>query len=239
MAVRPRGSGTTAVSITQTEIVFGSDGAVSIVDANGASPTAAGTITKITLDGLSHTVTFGPFPPGAVGSPILNKIVDNALTDLTINHSDILGAAVSITDNLTTPTATTLNLSLSHDGVDATGFAPAAGSALILVDTKNEISTIHLSLGSQNSFLHLVDNGLHTLDTTTAGTGALVGTAGGGSFSTIHDSGAGAVNFDFSGLNGANNIQIDRVAGVTMTFTRWAISARMPSAFHRSAQPSI
>ena len=37
---------------------------------------------------------------------------------------------------------------------------------------------MHLTLGSQNSFLGLVDNGLVTLDTPTAGTGALVGAAG-------------------------------------------------------------
>ena len=34
-----------------------------------------------------------------------------------------VGAALSITDNLTTPTATTLTLNLSQDGVTATGFA--------------------------------------------------------------------------------------------------------------------
>ncbi len=48
------GSGTTAVSITQTETTVGDDGIVNIVDVNGASKTDAGTITKITLDGLSH-----------------------------------------------------------------------------------------------------------------------------------------------------------------------------------------
>jgi hypothetical protein len=213
------GTGTTHVSITQTELIPGFDGPVHIVDANGASTTAAGTITTIVLDGLSNTVpaTFtSPAPGLALTGTILNTIVDNALTTLTVNNSDVLGAALSITDNLTTPTATTLTLNLSHDGVDATGFSPVAAifPSLIINDVKNEITTIHLSLGAQNSFLNLVDNGLLTLDTPTAGTGALVGDVFGGVASTITDSGPGAVNFDFSGLNGPNNIDVTRVSGV-------------------------
>ena len=153
---------------------------------------------------------------------ILNTITDNALTSLTINNVDTKGAAVSIIDNLTTPTPTTLTLNLLADGIDNTGFAPAAAfpaSSLILVDAKNEISTIHLSLGNQNSVLQLLDNGLTTLDTPTAGTGALVGNAAGTLASSITDNG-GAAKFDFSGLNGPNNIDVDRVSGaVTDIYT--------------------
>ena len=107
------GTGTTTVSITQTEAVAGNDGIVTIMDANG-STTAAGTITKITLDGLSHFTGFTTGP---------NMIIDNALTNLTVNHSDLLagGVGLAIIDNLTTPTATTLTLSLGADGVDAAG----------------------------------------------------------------------------------------------------------------------
>jgi hypothetical protein len=188
------GSGTTMVSVKQTETAAGNDGVVKIADANGTSTTAAGTIKTITLDGLSHTVPHTFFPPGlALTGTAPNTIVDNALTNLTINNVDLLGAAISITNNLTTPTATTLTLALSHDGVGTDGFgrpnAVNLDSSLILVDVKNEISTIHLSLGAQNSWLNLADNGLRTLDTPTAGTGALVGTIPGLS-STITDSGA-------------------------------------------------
>ena len=57
-------------------------------------------------------------------------IIDNALTNLTVNHSDLLGPMVglAIIDNLTTPTATTLTLSLGADGVNAvrpTSLVPA------------------------------------------------------------------------------------------------------------------
>jgi hypothetical protein len=192
------GSGTTTVSITQTEAANGNDGIVKIIDANGASTTAAGTITTITLDGLSN--------PG-------NTITDNALTNLTVNNSDgnLAGTTLAITDNLTTPTATMLNLSLSDDGVNAAG--NAIGSAqLAITDTNNEYSTVHLTLGAQNSYLLFNDNGLTTLDTPTAGTGALVGTAG--VPSQINDTVAAAVNFDFSGLNGANAIFVNRGATV-------------------------
>ena len=47
------GTGTTSVSITQTESGPGNDGIVTITDANGASTDAAGTITTVLLDGLS------------------------------------------------------------------------------------------------------------------------------------------------------------------------------------------
>ena len=113
------GNGTTTVSITQTETAPGDDAFVKITDANGASATAAGTITTITLDGLSHSATpsrsyeSGWDWPSPDRYPI--TIIDNALTSLTVNNADSVGAAVSITDNLTTPTATTLALSLSHD----------------------------------------------------------------------------------------------------------------------------
>ena len=210
------GSGTTTVSITQTEIAPGLDGAVTITDA-GFATNAAGTITKITLDGLSHPAAVTVAAPGGVTvtGTIMNTISDNALTNLTVNNTDIAGAALSITDNLTTPTATTLTLSLSHNGVNAAGFATGGfASALTLVDTNNEYSTIHLSLGSQNSHLNLIDNGLMKLDTPTAGTGALVGTAAGAIFSTITDHFAGAVSLDFSGLNGPNNIDEFRGSGV-------------------------
>jgi hypothetical protein len=192
------GRGTTTVSITQTEAANGNDGIVKIIDANGASTTAAGTITTITLDGLSN--------PG-------NTITDNALTNLTVNNSDgnLAGTALAITDNLTTPTATTLNLSLSDDGVNTAGSA-IGGAQLVITDTNNEYSTVHLTLGAQNSYLLFNDNGLTTLDTPTAGTGALVGTAG--VPSQINDTVAAAVNFDFSGLNGANAIVVNRGATV-------------------------
>ena len=53
-----------------------------------------------------------------------------------------------------------------------------------------------------------------TLDTPTAGTGALVGSHSPVLTSTITDSVNGAVTIDLSGLNGPNNVDIDRVSGV-------------------------
>jgi hypothetical protein len=194
------GNGTTTVSITQTEAVAsGNDGIVTIVDANGASTTATGTITKIMLDGLSHfaNVTTGP-----------NMIIDNALTDLTINHSDLSGPMVglAIIDDLKAPIATTLTLSLGADGISAGGVAV---TQLVIADVKSDYSTIHLSLGAQNSFANIIDNGLITLDTPAAGTGALVGLPG--LSSEINDSVSAAIKFDFSGLNGPNDIDVNRL----------------------------
>src|SRR5262249_25273675 len=73
------GSGTKSVTITQTEDSINQNYArVMIKDVNGDSTTAAGTITTVVLDGLAHFlgITKGP-----------NMIVDNALTNLTVNNS--------------------------------------------------------------------------------------------------------------------------------------------------------
>ena len=216
------GTGTTHVSITQTETDTSLDGIVTITDVNGASTTAAGTITTVVLNGLS----VGPTELG------INTITDNALTHLSVWNSDSeqfgipdtsdpppgftfpTGAQLVITDNLATPTATTLTLSLSNDGINPFPFGENA--ALAITDTNNEYSTVHLTVVS-NSFVQFMDNGLVTLDTPTSGTGALVGeftTAGDplGTPSTFFDSVAAAVNFDFSGLNGPNNIEVNRGA---------------------------
>ena len=204
------GSGTTAVSITQTETAVGNDGIVNIVDVNGASKTDADTITKIVLDGLSHfTLNTNQGDGDDVGP---NNIIDNALTDLTVNNSDttqgeyfLAAVGLIITDNLTIPTATTLNLSLGHDGINAAG---TAASTLAITDLNNAYSTVHLSLGAEDSALLLNFNGLITLDTPEAGTGALLG-------NPINPSGmiddvAAAINFNFSGLNGPNDIAVVR-----------------------------
>ena len=199
------GIGTTAVSITQTETTVGQDGIVNIVDVNGASKTAAGTITNVTLDGLSH---FSLDPNTGNGNDIgPNTIIDNALTDLTVNNSDTTGKAVGliIADNLTTPIVTTLNLNLSHDGIDASG---AATSLMAITDLNNAYSTVHLSLGAQDSSLFLNFNGLTTLDTPSVGSGALLGTPI--NPSEIYDEVDAPVNFDFSGLNGPNDIAVFR-----------------------------
>src|SRR5208283_2156196 len=134
------GTGTTTVSITQTENGTGHDGVVTITDVNGASATAAGTITTVTLNGLSGHATD-------------NTITDNALTHLTVWNSDTNGPVnLDITNNLTSPTNTTLSLTLNHNGVDAADLGASATSYLSINDTNNEITTIHLATGPENSF---------------------------------------------------------------------------------------
>src|SRR5262249_54696600 len=194
------GSGTKSVTITQTEMNPPNQdyARVNINDVNGASTTAAGTITTVVLDGLAHFlgITAGP-----------NMIVDNALTNLTVNNSEanpMSGTDLLIVNNLTTPTATTLNLSLSNDGVDAAGMGV---NFLVLTDVKNEYSTVHLSLGAKNSVLFFTDNGLATLDTPTTGTGALVGSVNPsppvvgfpGSDGTSVPAGPSTINDNFAG----------------------------------------
>jgi hypothetical protein len=92
-----------------------------------------------------------------------------------------------------------------------------------IADVNNEITTIHLAAGSTDSYVQIVDNGLTKLDTPTAGKGALVGfgevindfdfpgiTGSGASPSSFWDSAPNALNFDISGLNGANFVEVVR-----------------------------
>jgi len=169
------GSGTTDVSVTQTQILgSGNDAPVLINDVNGLSLTAAGTITTVTLDGLDSTA-------GA------SVITDNALTSLTIFNVDATnGATVDITNNLTAPGTPTLDLSLNADG-------SILGLPLTVTDTNNEIATLNLSEGNSASVLVFNDDGLtHVTLAGGAGAGTGVLTA------TFFDGVALPVNFDFS-----------------------------------------
>ena len=185
-------TGTTSVSITQTENSDGHDGIVAITDAAGTSSTL-GTITSIVLNGIT----------GGLGS-VHNTIVDNALGNLSVWNSDSDGAILDVTNTLTP----TLNLNLSADGINPDG---SGHNWLVINDLSNEYSTVNLTLGNSNSYLLFTDNSLTTL-TTAAGNGALVG--GNQGPTEFIDHAAAAVNLDFSGLNGANFIHVDRGSGV-------------------------
>jgi hypothetical protein len=212
-------SATTSVSVTQTEALntTGHHGIVTITDA-GFATKAAGTITTVVLDGLTgHNFSVPPH----------NVINDNALATLTVNNSDTnfsydlndhsksgtispanampttdVGATLDINNNQATPTATTLTLSLDNNGLDPDGDG-SPEDALLIHDTNSEITTLHLSVGPHGTFTHLVFEGLTTLDTATGG-GKLIG--------FIDDEVAAAVNLNFSGLNGPNDIEVDRGA---------------------------
>jgi hypothetical protein len=187
------GSGTTAVSISQTGANPGSDGIVlNILDVNGTSKTDPGTIANVTLDGLTG----------------LSSISDNALTKLGINYSQ--DASLKIEDNLTTPIALPLTLSIGQEGSQG-NIAPKLD-----IDINNsQYSTVHLSLGAENSSLIFDDRGLTTLDTPNPGTGALVRYGSDALFnaSQFTDTVQAAVNFDFSGLDGPNDVAIIRGGG--------------------------
>jgi hypothetical protein len=181
------GGGTIAVSITESSDFIDTSSFINIVDVNGTSKTDAGTITDVTLD--------GDFP--------FCTIVDNALTNLTINNYS--GARLKIEDNLTTPIAVPLTLTIGEVNI-----APLLSIGI----QNNQYKVLHLSLSAGNAYLDFSDDGLITLDTPNHGTGALVdyqydpGTA-----STFRDYVQAAVNFDFSGLDGPNDLLIQRSGG--------------------------
>lgn len=143
------GASTTSVSVTQSAPVAAAplvagiaDGVVAITDANGASTTKASTIATVSLDN---------FAAGA-------SITSGALTSLTLADA---GGAVTITDNLTAPTATTLNLAVNNLSTAA------------ITDAKNEYTSISVTTGgkSASTIASITDTGLTTL--TVAGTQGL------------------------------------------------------------------
>jgi hypothetical protein len=93
------GTGTTSVSVVQTENAAGNDQAVAITDVNEVAG-AKGVITSVTLDGLDNTANYA--------------INDNALASLTINNA-VSGAVVVITEGAYSAPATSLALALTSD----------------------------------------------------------------------------------------------------------------------------
>ncbi|PPQ32067.1 beta strand repeat-containing protein [Rhodopila globiformis] len=127
------GSGSTAAV---TGVGGVADGAVTITDANGTSSTAAGTITSASLNNYGAGAT----------------IKDNALANLALAGT---GGGVTLTDALTTPTATTLNLA-ANGVTDSTG----------ITDTNNEIATLNVTTGgtTASTLGGFADTGLKTLN---------------------------------------------------------------------------
>ena len=144
-------TGTTGVSVTQTETTAGTghDQSVLINDVNAGSTTKAGTITSVTIDGLDAN--------GAT-------INDNSLSRLTVNDVNT-AATVTLGDSLTTPTSLTLALNLNNNTAAAT------------IATSNDYTTINVTTGALASTAIIKD----TADTalTVAGSSTLTLTGAG------------------------------------------------------------
>ena len=110
------------------------DGAVTINDVNGTSSAKAGTITDITLNNYGATT-----------------ITDNALANLNLGGTG--SGTLNIADDLTTPTATTLNATV--DGLNA----PSG-----INDQNSEITILDVAAMGTASLFALADSGLKTLN---------------------------------------------------------------------------
>lgn len=180
---------TKAASVTVTGVA---DGTVVVLDANGASATAAGTIATVSLTNVASAL-----------------ITDGALSTLSLTGTD---GVVTITDNLTKATATTL-------AVNLTG-AKSAG----IVDTNNEITTENITLLSSSSFVGNTDTGLKTLNI--GGTGTLA-------FTTVAPSVTALTIAGAVGLNGAAGGPLDVSGGAaSLTITdssSGAVNVKMAS----------
>ncbi len=177
---------TTAVSVTESAAATASatvagvvDSAVAITDLNGASATLAGTIATVSLTNVASAT-----------------ITDGALSTLSFAGTD---GAVTITDNLTKATATTLALNLTS--------AKSGG----IVDANNEISTVNITESGNSTLTGITDTGLKTV--TVAGTGGLTIDAFNAAVTSLTISGA-------AGLTGTAGAPLNVSGGAaTLTIT--------------------
>ncbi len=191
-------SATTAVTVKQTAAATASatvagvaNGAVSVQDANAGSTDKAGTITAVTLENYGGTL-----------------ISSNALSNLSLTGGN---AAVDITNALTTPTVTTLNVALN--GV-------VGGT---LTDTKDAYTKLNLSTsGTAAKLTDISADGVKALTVSGSAALELASTAGLTVLDTVTVSGSGGVKADFngktvtavdaSGSSGANTVTINAAA---------------------------
>jgi len=140
-------NGTSAVTLTQTNIAAGKGMLETIADANYASTSKAGTITSITINGLdTQGVT--------ITDSALNALsVSNVVTGATVTMGTIAGGN-------TLTTATVLGLTLSND------------AALTLTDTSNFFKTLNVTEGATKSTLAAVNATGITTETITGTSGS-------------------------------------------------------------------
>lgn len=188
-------SATTSVTVKQSAAATASasvagvvNGAVSVQDANAGDTTKAGTITSVTLENYGGTL-----------------ISSNALANLSLKGGN---AAVDVTNALTTPTVTTLNVALN--GVTGGTLTDTAGAY-----TKLNLSTATAAAKLTN----VAAANVKTLTVSGSAALELASTAGLTSLDTVTVSGSGGVKADFSGKtvtavdasasSGANTVTVD------------------------------
>lgn len=148
------GSGTSAVTVNQTEAYGYKSQAVEIYDLHSDENAVAGTITTVTLGGLANN----------------NAVIESdALSSLTVNNSD--DAAVTIHNfGANTNSASALNLTLNNDGTV---------NGLMLVDHDNAYTTLNVTTGAIGSNLSLADFTKITAETITGSSLLAQATSGG------------------------------------------------------------
>ena len=182
-----------AQTLAQAAVTGVVDAAVTITDANGASNTAANTISTVSLTAYGNST---------ITSSALSTLNLTGLSNATVtaNGGTQTGVGtVAITNNNTAlKTAASSALTLNVNNVTA---ATAANDAI--TDTNNEISTLNIVTSGAASKFAFIDSGLKTLNVSgsqvvtflgnnTAGTG--YNGAGGASLTALNVSGAAGFN---------------------------------------------
>ena len=182
--VTVQGKALTNVSVTETDTVAA--GAINVTD-TGVSATKAGTLATVSLDGVGASST----------------ITSNALTSLTLANDSSTGAVnMTVTNSLTTPTNTTLNLTLNNFGT----------GNYTLVDTNNEIKTLKVTTaGGKDSSGTSLDSALAAV----SATGVTALTVAGTNLLTL-TSAAGMTNLATVAVSGS--------AGLTAALTQTTVT---------------
>ena len=177
-------------------------GAVTINDANAGSSTVSGTITDITLRDFGNTL-----------------ISANALQNLTLvgtgariapsaaNNNSFITGTIGITDGLSAPKVTTLNLNLGGGSIGA------------ITDSSNKFSTINAVLTAGTTLASFTDSALRTVNI--SGTGVLTLTNINTNITGINVSGAAGYNGTIvgTGITAFDGTKTTAANTVTLTAT--------------------
>ena len=157
-------------------------GAVTINDANAGSSTASGTITDITLRDFGNTLISANALQNLTLAGTGARIAPNAAT---LNFWDT--GTIGITDGLSAPKVTTLNLNLG------------GGSIAAITDTSNKFSTINAVLTASTALSGgFTDTALRTLNV--SGTGVLTMGAINTNITSVNVSGAAGFSGSIVGM---------------------------------------
>jgi len=186
------GTGTTAVSVTQTTSLGApAQAAVTITDTNEGAGTKAGVITSVTINGDDGAAL---------------AINDSSLATLSVSNVTA-ASTLTITEGGYTSPATSLALTVNND------------TALTLVDAGSKYTSLAITTGASASSIAAFTTFSGVTALTVAGSSALTITAAAGlsGLKTVAVSGAAGLTADLSGLAALTSVSSTSSGVITLT----------------------